>query len=243
MNHRVTRAHEYTHQGAARRPSAQLLTGTSKRKTFLFSFFKKYSLKDGKVFRNIYRKNHTHWPVKLPPVKKRWKMFHFEKKILGAINTDLNCQSRHDLAITLSLFIAHTRDRQKGGCQRDWNWWDGRTWLMRINGQSIIREGPIELNIITKIPIAVFGGHWKVFYPFSTRKEKVREFLGAHRIRTPLARWRMERHLSNCGKSYTAIRRHTKRKTDEWRISSEWDGYIVPTLSSWCVSGTYCPSR
>ena len=119
MNHRVTRAHEYTHQGAARRPSAQLLTGTSKRKTFLFSFFKKYSLKDGKVFRNIYRKNHTHWPVKLPPVKKRWKMFHFEKKILGAINTDLNCQSRHDLAITLSLFIAHTRDRQKGGCQRD----------------------------------------------------------------------------------------------------------------------------
>ena len=59
MNHRVTRAHEYTHQGAARRPSAQLLTGTSKRKKFLFSFFKKYSLKDGKYI-GIYTEKTIH---------------------------------------------------------------------------------------------------------------------------------------------------------------------------------------
>ena len=156
-------------------------------------------------------------------------MFHFEKKILGAINTDLNCQSRHDLAITLSLFIAHTRDRQKGGCQRDWNWWDGRTWLMRINGQSIIREGPIELNIITKIPIAVFGGHWKVFYPFSTRKEKVREFLGAHRIRTPLARWRKERHLSNCGILYRNPSPHQEKNI--WMTNIEWVRWLYSAHS------------
>ena len=65
-------------------------------------------------------------------------------------------------------------------------------------------------------------------------------------VRTGFVRHSLDGEMNaicRIAESYTAIRRHIKRKTYEWRISSEWDGYIVPTLSSWCISGTYCPSR